>query len=565
MTLGSVAGGSLVTPLSLSWRALGYFGLIGIPAVLVTVPDVAGSGLKSWRWWLVAMAGQLACTIVAVSMRPFVTGTWSTQKVLAVLLLAGAARGAVIAWSGQMLEVIPSPSWLARIGNSALVTAVILGLLGIVLRASRDYEQQYATLVQRAVAIEVARREGDAIDLEVLQSWSSVKRRIDEAIHAARETLALPGEARALRSASRQLRTAVDSDVRPAGRRWIDSAPPTHPPRLRGRALLAQALDPWRPPVGAVVGTLALIVGFGSLVRLGVATAVPYTVFYLVAVAATLYLSTLIARRTKHVRLVAVSALLLLVPLVYALGLLVTTIPGVVSDPIGGALVAAQTPATVLVVSMIVRLASERRAVLASLQRTIDSGTVALLATEVRRRTDATNLGTYVHHSVQSEMLALAIQLDEAAQSSDELLINDVRWRVLERLALLEAVDPNEPPWLRSKTGRERIDEIVLAWQGIASVELDLAATISARYDQWHIAAQIVEEGIANAIRHGGARSIGVTARMAEGALVVEIEDDGILGVDEPGTGSRWLDLVLGDSWSRAAQGNRTRLRATIR
>lgn len=564
MTNSAKVGGNWLSPLSLSWRALGWFALIGVPAVLITVPNVSGSGVWSWRWWVVALAGQGACAVVAVLGRPFAEGRWCTQKVAAILIVAGAARGAVIAWVGQTLGVIADPSWLARISNSVLVTLVLLGFLGVMIRSARDYDDQYRTLVERAVAVEVARLNGESIDPEVLQSWSNVKGRIDNSVRAAIQSLDEGSDAASLRTASDLLRAAVDSDVRPASRELL-SAVPTQPRQLRRRELLAQTLSPWNPPVAAVTLTLALIVGLGTFVRLGVTTAVAYTIAYLLAVATTLRLSTTLARRTGRDRAIALTTLTLLVPGVFLLGLLITQIPGVVSDPVGGALVSIQTPATIIAVSMVVRLNSERRAVLESLQQTIDAGTIALLATDVRRRDDATSLGTFVHHSVQSELSALAIQLDEASVGADPTVMVEVHARVMDRLVRLEAIDPHKPPWLRASTGRERIDEIAHAWDGIAEVSLDVGPEVSGRPDQWHIAAQIVEEGLANAVRHGGARNIGVTAHVVDTALVVVIEDDGVLGDDQPGVGSRWLDLTVGKEWSLSVVAGRTRLAATIR
>lgn len=564
MTDGPGSSGGWLSPLSLSWRALGWFAIIGIAAVLITVPEAAGSGVWSWRWWLVAVAGQVACTVVVTAGRPLAAGRWSSQKVLMVLALAGAVRGAVIAWSGQSLGVISDPSWASRIGNSVLVTVVLLGFLGLMFRSAREYDEQYRTLVERAVAVEVARSIGEPIDSGVLRSWSSVKGRIDEAVRVAQQTLESPGSSTSLRKASSVLRDAVDDDIRPTSRELMGTA--ALPSRgLRWYELLSQAIDPWRPPVAAVMVTLGLIVGLGSFVRLGITTAASYTLTYLLAVGLALLLSTSLARRTGRDRAVAITTLALMPPMVFALGLLITMLPGVISDPVGGALVALQTPATTIVVTMVARLSSERRAVLESLQSTIDSGTVSLLATDIRRRDDALNLGTYVHHSLQSELSALAIQMDEAAAAGDPLVVEKVRLRVLERLGRLEAIDPTEPPWLRSSTGRERIDEIARAWEGIAEVSLELGPADAGRLDQWHIAAQIVEEGLANAVRHGGARRIAVTVRLQDDSLIVAIDDDGILSEHAPGAGSRWLDSTVGEQWSRTVIAGRTRLEASIR
>lgn len=552
----------LLSPLALSWRALAWFAPIGVIATLVTVPTVAGSGVVSWRWWMVALLAQGACTAVVAVARPFARGTAS---VLIGLGLAGAVRGAVIAGAAGWLGVLPDPSWPSRIANSTLITIIWLGLLGAILRWSRDYAAQYRTLVERAITVERANREGSAIDPVVLLSWSGVKARIDDATRRARGELdASQGDGEALSSAAMIIREAIDEQVRPASHAlW--SKPVPELPRLRGRMLLVEALSPWRPPLPEVLLALGLVVGVGSLVRLGVATAIPYTITYLVTVAVLLAASAALAARMGHDRVIAIGTLAALVPVTYLTGDLIARLPGVQSDVIGGALVAVQTPATTIVVTMIMRLVLERRSVLDSLQQRIDVATVSQLAGASMIREDSAQLGTYVHHSVQSELAALAIQLAEAAHTRDAVVMEEVRGRVRERLERMEAIDANQPPWLRASTGPERIAEIALAWDGIATIDVDLPTIDALRPDQWHLAAQVVEEGIANAIRHGGARQISVRGSVVNGACVLVIDDDGALGSSVPGLGSAWLDVVAAGDWSRSHAHGRTRLEATLR
>ena len=63
--------------------------------------------------------------------------------------------------------------------------------------------------------------------------------------------------------------------------------------------------------------------------------------------------------------------------------------------------------------------------------------------------------------------------------------------------------------------------------------------------------ARVVGEAVANARKHGAARSAQVTVTGAHGAVDVVVLDDGS-GPDEglPGMGSAWLDFVAPGAWA---------------
>ena len=125
-------------------------------------------------------------------------------------------------------------------------------------------------------------------------------------------------------------------------------------------------------------------------------------------------------------------------------------------------------------------------------------------------------------------------------------------------------LDEATPPWLRTISSYARIDSIANAWNGIARISIDLPAEAAVRDDQWLIAAQVIEEGIANAIRHGDATRIHVEGNLDQGRLVLTLTDNGTQGVDSthasPGLGLHWLESVAPGDWSFVRSAETSRL-----
>jgi signal transduction histidine kinase len=75
-----------------------------------------------------------------------------------------------------------------------------------------------------------------------------------------------------------------------------------------------------------------------------------------------------------------------------------------------------------------------------------------------------------------------------------------------------------------------------------------------------------VEEGLANAIRHGDAERILVAIAVADGgALVVVVEDDGDGPTDSsPGLGTAFLDEATHGNWTLTRTDDGARLEARV-
>ena len=547
-------------PSIVSVRGLLWFFPIGVLLIVVTVPKDGRVGLTDARWWLAAVAAQSALTLVIAALAHLqsrLSGKGSASSWRAVIVLVGGAvRGLVLGILIDLLAIplAPEATLVLRSINSAIVCCLWLGFIGLFIRAGQDYRAQYRTLLARAVSLYRAEVDGSIdVEPELVEHWSSVQTAMRET--RARIQMRLGDENVAptgadLAAAAAVVSEAVSLDVRPASHGlWFTQT--QTPPRLRPGALIWDALSDWRLPLRDIAVVLIAIAFVGSIIRAGLVIGAGFATLYVIFSLALLWASNRLARQFPG-PLVGIATVLILPWVLLIIAVAIGQgILNVQADN-GGAAVAAVTTSIVAFGGLLLsRVSGERRILLEALQARIDHSLVVLLARQESRRESEQELGVFLHHSIQSELSALALQLGVAANSADAQLRVDARAAALERLIRIQETTP---PWSTSLPGPDRIHEVVKSWEGIASIEVSLPPTEEGRPDQWKLVSQAVEESIANSIRAGHADRIRITVTTNAGTLLLEVADNGHESVDhdhrEPGLGTAWLNSVAPGMWS---------------
>lgn len=570
-----------LSPFALSNRAILWATCIGGFGTLVLVPGPTTAGLFSLQWLAVVVASQAILALALIGVR-LVRPEPSPTTVFATLFIGGALRGAVVA-VGSGLVGVHELTWgacVSRSLNSAIITVIGIGLIGGTIAWRHDFATQYQLLRSRATELQRAHDDGSVIAPEILQAWSTIKLALDDSLRQACDRLAIGATEADLIDAAQLITRSIDIDLRPASRAmWNDAIPDADPVRLP--SLLAQTLRTWRLPLREVLLFLAVVVGVGSVVRSGLVDGGLYTIRYLAVTALVLWLSTALARALPTaasvvavITLVALPVLLLIAD--QRIGLAVLHTP---ADSTGQLVVAIATPISAVFITMAVDAVRRRREVLESLQVRIDAEAAALLARDSGVARDARRLSVFMHHSVQSELSALAMQLTEAATTHDASTVNSVRLSVLDKLERVVALDPDQPPWLQSESGLRRILEVVDAWRGILSIDMTLPDWDACRADQWLVAEKVIEEGLANSMRHGSATRVIITGTMDREDLLLDLVDDGTRDIAEQelasgvsagtanraGLGLQWLERVAPGDWQLQQSERGTRLSLRIR
>jgi len=556
---------------AVSNRSIAWASLIGGLGTLVFVPEPASA---DWApWLLIAILAQAGFATVVILLRAAgrPTSAWAVAGTLAA---AGAVRGAIIAmgaaWTGS--HGITALSLFERGLNSAIICVIGGGLIGGTLAWQAEFRQHYRVLLDRAVMLERARTEDLPLDPSVLAEWTSMKTSLDAALSEASDHL-LPGATQEeLLTASRTLQSAVDVHVRPhAHAMWLSALPERPPLGMRG--LFAAVIGAWQPPTREILAFFAVVIGPGAIVRVGLSSGIAFTLSYLLITGIILVGTSLLAAHApRWAPLVALATLLGLPVSLFILSATAwTAVTGQTGGTLADAIVAIQTPFSVVLVAMAVAVARDRQGILEALQSRIDGEVSQLLLSSGISGEDAVLLSVFVHHSVQSELSAVALQLQEAAQVDDATSREALRMGIVERLVRLQEIDPRTSPTFQEATGADRIAEIIRAWSGILEIDLELPGRESCRPDQWFVAAQVIEEALANASRHGDARHVSITGTCMDHALLLRISDDGSSEsvattgkMTAPGIGSQWLERIAPGEWSLTSSPRGTILTISI-
>ena len=559
---------SVFTTAALSNIAL----LIWAPFPIVTAIVLMPYGIPASdpRVWVLAVGVQVLFSGIVVIGR-MATMRRATRNpravVVAVISVAGVFRGATLLLGSAVIggtSAAPLEVTLRAI-NSALVALLALGLIGVAVQFTRDYRHDYEELRDRAILLQ---REiiapTPSLSDATIASWMGVQNSLQSTAQAARDKLAGPDvSARSLNAAADVIADTLTRHVRPISHGlWAGAS--DAPPRLRAHLVAWDALRPWRPPVVTIAILTGFVTAISAVNRVGVIPGLTAAALITAGVIAVLAVSVVVGRRLPGSRLVGIATVLLLPPLIVISAVMISEQILATTPDIAGSIVLALSITVGIGGTVFLRrVTAEREALLAALQARIDAQALDVLTKRAESDSWAKPLGTFVHHSVQSELTALRMQLIEAAGNDDDAYRDAARIDALARFDRLLAL---QPPWVHQRSGREVVSEVARAWAGIA--EVDVTMTDAGSDEQWSIVGQLVEESVANAVRSGGARQVHVNVVVNDDAsLLVTIDDDGHGVADpvNPGLGTRWLDQIAPNAWERRSAPSGTQLTVRVR
>lgn len=214
----------------------------------------------------------------------------------------------------------------------------------------------------------------------------------------------------------------------------------------------------------------------------------------------------------------------------------------------------------ILLTSGVGSIRTHREDVARTFQSDLDRELIQSIAASRQSAHLARESARILHGSVQTRLVACAIAMEHAAEAEDAEAF---------QAALHEAQQILQSPVRGDEvveaTILEEVSRKVGLWEGLCSIELTITpelASVSGRLAR--DVGRVVEEGLSNSIRHGGASAIRVSVEEAEKRTIVVVEDDGFGPMNgSPGLGSALLDSLSQD-WELAASETGSRLRVVL-
>lgn len=549
---------------ALSWQA--YF--ITVPFAILTLALWARSP-REVLWWI---------GIGLISMG--VVGAWSVLM-HRTLFKERAVRPVSPAWVigssvvAATLFVVISLALGTLVGISdpgrpvpnpipTLVFAAGWGVaLAMILESQWRFRQQRGQLIEQAVQQRLtALQERELLD----QIRQSIQSEVGDEISTARQRLDAQIDALivvdpvSVDTLVNELRSTADSTVRPLSHRLEQQTQRRHPaPSVFTVIVNIARFQPFRPLAVSVV--YLLTVTPTEVTLNGVAMGLGIVATTVAMIVATMSVVNMAMRRwPAHHALLFVGGIAFVQLPTLALAPLKARITGIPISAID--MVAAVVLGSILIVLTSAFGAwnrSRHEAIQEFAAEVREDDLLALARSEVIAQT-AREAAVILHGSVQSRLRACAAALDAASRSDDLVGVN--RALLQARAILSEPIA--ELTWRDPLPIGAMINEKAAEWAGLVTIVTEVDESLRNRCSaQVRTIGDVVEEGIANAVHHGGAQHVTVridrvpSPARALDEILVRIADDGVgPGSGSAGLGTRMLNRLATD-WrlSPAASG----------
>ena len=200
-------------------------------------------------------------------------------------------------------------------------------------------------------------------------------------------------------------------------------------------------------------------------------------------------------------------------------------------------------PVLILVLSLL-KLAQQDRKILLSVLKNNQS--LNLKSLPGKDQVEGASLATFLHNSLQSELMALSRQLEEAANKSDPQKSAELLQKVSARVNRSIADDflsINQSPI-------QRLDSVIASWRGILDIKIDNQSKNLMQDGNSAIILQVIEEVATNIARYDRASQVEISIHKiinnGAGNTKLEFQSNGSGKlVNSSGVGSAWFDQVV--------------------
>lgn len=433
----------------------------------------------------------------------------------------GAIYFGVVQWLDATAATPSGIGWPARLLSSVAI-AIAWGIaISLLLDSSDRFQSRRRELLDELVGAEVERLRESA---EAMRLREALGASVDELLVSTRERL----ETVQISAAADVVRQAATDLVRPLSHQLREQASETYPsPRLGG--VLRQWWEhPRMPPLATALlvstqTTAESVRNFGG--TLGPLASLGYVVvLYLFLVAVDR-----VGRRWPRWDRPVYAA-----GVIGALALNVWFAEGLSPMPIsaGDALANVVTSLVyIAVTSLFDATRQAREGLIEAMERDVDSEELRARAMQREMAEAVDDLARVLHGRVQTRLVVCAAELERAARVGDHDAVAQ---------ALREATSALEQA---SHPTTVSLDDVLRGWTSLMDVSLDATEAPPEALRRNDVVA-VVEEGLANAYRHGAATAVQITIQSGPDSLRIEIADN---GVGPRGEGQGLGTVVIGE------------------
>jgi len=548
----------------ISWQSYLLFSIISVLAVPLALvkqlsfdrfPFFCGIGLG------VTLATGLIIFGTIFVMKPFVKDRSGREQELisiGLLVFAGTLRGVLLYNSIELFDLKQPTDFFTRIWTSTTTTVLWLTGISIVITSRSTFIEDYKAMLRKAlIALSLQTRQVTSGPLPPHIESEFVE--IEEFLSKAVIDEDLPRSKEAMLFAAAELKIFIEDKIRPLSHRlWIESAATT--PKIKiGNSLASSVRHLSLPPF-----PLTLFLALATTLNVGSSLTWQRGLFS--AFVIFLELFPLLAFYQKKIRSriagkILPSVVLLLVPGTILSVTFYLSNRFVFKDDVGALnfifiplFILASIPASTFTI-----VNQDRNQLLSRIEESIRQINPV---SELMTHQINADVASYLHNSLQSQLLAIAGQMEISAQNLDE---DEFRKNFdLLKVSLENPLRQDFSHFMNNP--RPRLNRLESAWRGIANVKITIGEEVLQNHNRNILITQLIEESIANAVRHSNAKTILVSAQLVQdGSVHLTVQNDGeSIPTTNNGIGTAWLDHFAPNSWNRIHSESGTQLEITL-
>ena len=553
----------------ITWRI--YFTTIPIDIVVLIL--AADHKIKNWHdvliWGLVALIAHLAI-IPLVTVGITQSQQWRNWRFdLAFLFLLGATRGVVINFCVESFDLVQTVSDGYKIFNSMVALPQWFVGVGVFVESRRNYERTFRELFANAMRREQETHERRNILPPGSSSTDEVVARLQFITsNLATDIQKLLNRPDALKDYSVQaerIQHLIDDDLRPASAElWRENKVNT--PKISFFTLVHIALLESRLRVFLVVfiSVPYLFVGLNGAFgfRIAIFQCLAITTMDLVG-----FVLIEALHKFRVLNRIQTNLAILITLCIFPFFVQFNLIPADLAISanrrtvfLGQLLLSTTFIALLITVNGYSIIRQQREEVIASLEKHISGERYSSSITKGGEAQRNSDLANYLHGEIQAGLTASSLLLQQAAKSGD----SDLAHEALERASGLLNQDLTNISYTRMATPEVKIKKIVDAWKGIAEISVSLPTFDLISESALRSSVQLIEEAVANSIRHARANDIKVSGVLKNELLTITIISNGDpMTKGKAGLGTKMFN-DLSAEWDYAAESGHNRLTFTL-
>jgi signal transduction histidine kinase len=553
----------------ITWRI--YF--FTLPINIFVLVFAADHSLNSWNdvfmWGLIAFISHL-CLIPFVAVGVLQSQQWRSWKFdLAFLFLLGATRGVVINYCVEMWDLTQTVSYCYKVFNSTVALPQWFVGVAILFESKRDYERTFRELFARAMRKEQETHERR----DMLPAGNS---NVDETIarlqfitsNLAADIQQLLNRPKLLSDytiEANRIQELIDKDLRPTSAElW--RANKVNTPKIPLKTLLSISLleNRLRVPFVVLISVPYLFVGLNG--ALGLKIALAQCLFVLsydllvYALAEALHKFKITSRAISNLIILVSGFIFPCLIQIYFLPTEFKTSNAFIDLFLYHNVLTVTFIALLLTVNGYNLVKSQREEVLASLESHILGEKYNAPLSHGGDAQHKSDLANYLHGEIQAGLTASSLLLQQAAKSGD----SDLAQEALERATGLLNQDLTNITFTRMAAPALKIQKITDAWKGIADISVALPPFEQLGETTLRSLVQLIEEAVANSIRHAQATDIKISGVLKNNVLTISIISNGNpMAKGRAGLGTKMFN-ELTEEWNYSSESGHNRLTLTL-